>query len=82
MMSNNPANINSLAAKEGGLSYWEYMEKNNLAHIQHYAWTTKKVTRKQKREGLALINEATERSNHPMMRLVSQMRTLIGRSAY
>lgn len=79
----NPANEASLAAKKSGLSYWEYMAHIHPGIVQKFVWGVKKVTRKQKRENDAVIMSAMASSNHPAMRLMAQMRNLIGgRSAY
>jgi len=45
----NPANIDSQAAKEAGLTYWEYVEKTYHCD-SHYVWGVKKVSRKQARK--------------------------------
>lgn len=80
--SNNPANIDSLSAKKAGLSYWEYMAKK-YNKVHQYVWGVKKVTRKQQRETNNQLISAMAKSNHPMMRLMAQMRALIGgRGAY
>ena len=79
----NPANEFSQAAKKAGLSYWEYMEKIHPSIVQKFVWGVKKETRKEQRETDAKIRSAMATSNHPAMRLMSQMRNLIGgRSAY
>ena len=79
----NPSNEFSQAAKEAGLSYWEYMEKIHPSIVQKFVWGVKKLTRKQKRESDAVIMSAMANSSHPAMRLMAQMRALIGgRGAY
>ena len=79
----NPANEFSQAAKKAGLSYWEYMEKNHPQHVRNFVWGVKRVTRKQQRETDAKLSSAMEISNHPTMRLMAQMRNLVGgRGAY
>ena len=80
--SNNPANIDSLAAKKAGLSYWEYMEKK-YNKVHQYVWGVKKVTRKEQRETHNQLVSAMTKSRHPAIRLMAQMRNLIGgRAAY
>ncbi len=83
MRMQNPANEAKRQARIQGLSYWSYMEKKRPGIVQKFVWGAKKVTRKQKRKDQAEIYSAMARSNHPMMRLMAQMRNLIGgRSAY
>ena len=74
----NPANEISLAAKKAGLSYWEYMEKIHPSIVQKFVWGVRKVTRKQEREESNELISAMATSNHPVMRLIGQMRNLIG----
>ena len=82
MKSNNPANQISQAAKVSDLSYWEYIESTQPHLVHKFAWGVKGETRKEKRESMNALMASMGRSNNPMMRLMSQMRTLIGRSAY
>ena len=83
MKSNNPANQISQAAKARGLSYWEYIESTQPHHVQKFIWGGKKETRKEKREMDNILNLALTGSTSPMMRIMSQMRSLIEkRSAY
>jgi hypothetical protein len=39
----NPANEASQAAKEAGLSYWDYMEKTFPGCVQKFVWGPAKV---------------------------------------
>lgn len=80
MKSNNPANLNSQSAKQAGLSYWDYMAKTYPGCVKPFVWGVKKVTRKQKREKDAVIMSAMASSNHPVMRLMVQMRALLGKN--
>ena len=82
MKSNNPANQISQAAKASDLSYWEYIESTQPHLVHKFAWGVKRETRKEKRESMNVLMASMGHSNNPMMRLMSQMRTLIGRSAY
>ena len=75
----NPSNEFSQAAKKAGLSYWGYMSKKHPEHVMGFVWGVKRVTRKQERENDAVIMSAMASSNHPAMRLMGQMRNLIGR---
>jgi len=79
--SNNPANIDSQAAKKAGLSYWEYMEKTYPGIVQKFVWGAKKLTRKEQRETASLVDSCMARS--PRFGFLSQIRNLIGkRTAY
>ena len=79
----NPANGASLAAKKAGLSYWEYMEKIHPSIIQKFVWGVKKVTRKQEREENNEILSSMATSSNPRLRILAQMRALLGgRGAY
>jgi len=79
--SNNPSNLDSLAAKESGLSYWEYMEKTYKC-VHHYVWGSRKETKAQKRAFQATFEQAMARSTNPRMRFLSQMRNLLGGRSY
>jgi len=79
----NPSNEISQAAKKAGLTYWGYMEKKRPSIVQKFAWGVKKVTRKQKREENDELMSAMATYNHPVMRVMGQLRTILkGNSQY
>jgi len=83
LKSNNPSNQISQAAKDRGLSYWEYIESTQPHLVRKFVWGGKKETRKEKRETLNKVISYLGSSGNPMARLFSKMRSLIGkRSAY
>ena len=71
---NNSANENSLAAEKAGLSYWEYMEKQNSGCVQHFVWGVKKMTRKEERTMLSKVGQFLAKSNLPGMKLLGHIR--------
>jgi hypothetical protein len=81
--TNNPANQISQAAKKAGLSYWNYMEKIQPSIVHKFVWGVKKETRKQERKENDELISAMATSNNPRLRILAQMRNLIGgRGAY
>jgi hypothetical protein len=78
----NPHNQISQAAKKAGLSYWDYVAKKFPGTVKEFVWGEKKLTRKQEREGMAMVNTAMANSSHPAMRMLSRMGSMLGNSHY
>ena len=79
----NPANEFSQAAKEAGLSYWDYMDGKYPQHVQHFFWGAKKITCKERREIDDMLLSGMIRSGNPRLRWLAQMRAILkGNSHY
>lgn len=60
---NNSSNENSQKAKQAGLTYWEYMEKQNSGCVKRFVWGVKKMTRKEERTMLSKAGQFLAKSN-------------------